>query len=294
MPQRTVVRSGAVVALALCASAIALVPTLSAQRAASASHAAFIAPPGSNVVTVEARDFALALPERIPAGLTTFRLLNLGKQQHHLSVFRLDSGKTPADALAALIAAGHGPRPAWMHPAGGPNAIMPGAETSATLELEPGIYLAFCEVPGPDPAPHFMKGMVKGFTVTGPARHAPLPKADLTVTLSDYAFTFSRPLTSGHHVIAVTNASSQGHMMVINHYPPGQGIKDFLAWAYDPKGKPAPGTALGGVSEISPGETVVIEEDFPPGHYSLLCFTADAKDGKPHFMHGMQTEFDVR
>jgi hypothetical protein len=246
------------------------------------------------VVKVEARDFALALPDTIPAGLTTFRLVNLGKQEHHLSLVRLDPGKTPADALAALIAAGQGPRPAWMHPAGGLNAIMPGAESGVTLELQPGTYLAFCEVPGPDPTPHFMKGMVKGFTVTPSMHQAALPKADLTVTLTDYAFTFSRPLTSGHHVIAVTNAAQQGHMMVINHYPPGQGIKEFLAWAYNPQGKPAPGTALGGVSELAPGETVVIEEDFPPGHYSLLCFTADARDGKPHFVHGMQQEFDVK
>jgi hypothetical protein len=259
-----------------------------------ASRTAVAAPGGSNVVRVEARDFALALPDNIPAGLTTFRLVNLGKQQHHLSLMRLDPGKTPADALAALIAAGHGPRPGWMHPAGGPNAIMPGAETGATLELEPGTYLAFCEVPGPDPVQHFMKGMVKGFIVTPSMHQAALPKGDLTVTLTDYAFTFSQPLASGHHVIAVTNGARQGHMMVIHHYPPGQGIKEFLAWAHDPHGARPPGTALGGVSEIAPGQTVVIEGDFPPGHYSLICFTADARDGTPHFMHGMQREFDVQ
>ncbi len=143
-----------------------------------------------------------------------------------------------------------------------------------------------------------MKGMVKEFTVTAPTRVAPrattLPKADLTVTLKDFDFTFSRPITQGHHVIAVTNSASQPHMMVMNWFPLGKSMKDFLEWAYDPKGNPAPGRAVGGVTEIAPGATVVMTGDFKPGHYGVICFTPDAKDGQPHFMHGMQREFEVR
>ena len=247
-----------------------------------------------NVVTVVAHDFAFDVPASIPAGLTTFRLLNKGKQEHHFTVMRLDKGKTAADGLAALIKAGQGVRPAWLHPIGGPNAISPGGESRATLVMEPGNYIAFCEVPGPDPAPHFMKGMVKGFTVTPPARPASLPQADLTIKLTDFDFVFSQPLTKGHHVIAVTNAGTQPHMLVINRHPPGKGNKAFLDWAYDPKGKPAPGEGAGGVTEIAPGATVVMERNFQPGRYGLFCFTADAKTGKPHFMLGMQKEIDVK
>lgn len=268
-----------------------------AAGATVAERGASFSPRGSNVITVVAHDFAFDLPASIPGGLTTFRLINRGKQAHHLSVMRLDPANTPGDAMAAIIAAGHGPRPAWMHSVGGPNAIMPGAEANATLVLVPGTYLAFCEVPGPDPMPHFMKGMMKGFTVmpasTSAAHTAPLPKDDLSVTLSDYDFTFSRPPTSGRHVIAVTNAASQPHMLVMTRFDAGKGMKDFLAWAYNPAGKPAPGEANGGVTEIAPGATVVIEEIFPPGHYGFVCFSPDSKDGKPHFMHGMQKEFTV-
>lgn len=257
-----------------------------------------VVPSKANVVTVVAHDFALDIPASIPAGLTTFRLLDRGKQQHHLTVMLLDQGKSAADGMAALIKAGRGARPAWMHPVGGPNAAPPGGESQATLVLQPGNYLAFCEVPGPDPAPHFMKGMGKGFVVTPPARAAMLPVADITMRLTDFDFVLSRPLTAGRHSIAVTNVASQPHMLVMTRFPAGHPAghlgDEFVAWANDPKGMPAPGEASGGVTEITPGTTVVMQGDFRPGSYLLICFVPDATDGKPHFMHGMQKEIIVR
>lgn len=267
--------------------------TVSAQSVAPAKFRApaAVAP---TVVTAVAHDFAFDLPSSIPAGLTTFRLINRGKQEHHLTIVRLEQGKTASDGLAALIKAGHGPRPAWIYPVGGPNAVSPGGESRATFVLEPGNYMAFCEVPGPDPMPHFSKGMVKAFVVSGPARTAPLPNADMSIQLTEYDFKFSGPLTAGHHVIAVTNTGKESHMMVMNRYPEGGTNKDYLDWAYNPNGKPAPGTAVGGVTEIMPGQTVVMEATFTPGHYGLLCFVPDPKTKKPHFMLGMQKEIDVK
>jgi uncharacterized cupredoxin-like copper-binding protein len=270
-----------------CAASVLCLPDVAATRAT-----------GANVVTVVATDFALQLPASLPAGLTTFRLLNHGKQMHHLTVMRLDSGKTVSDAFAAMVKAGHGAHPAWMHPAGGPNATPPGGANTATLVLESGTYLAFCEIPGPTPAPHYMRGMLKGFVVTPPSRPAVLPHADLALKMTDYDFILSQPLTRGRHAIAVTNAASQPHMLVIHRIPsggaPGAGTKEFLEWAQNPNNRPAPGVAYGGVTEISPGITVVIDEKFEPGKYLLICFVPDAKDGKPHFVHGMQKEIVVR
>jgi hypothetical protein len=269
---------------------------LGAQSAMTTSehHSPYPAPSGSNLVTVTAHDFALQMPDSIPAGLTTFRLLNDGKQSHHMEVVRLDSGKSGTEALSALIAAGRGVRPSWMHFVGGPNEMSPGSASNATLVLEPGGYLAFCEIPGPDPKPHFTKGMVKAFTVTAPARDAALPPTDLTITMSEYSFSFSHAIASGHHVIAVKNSGSQPHMLVIHREAPGEGVREFLAWGEDPKGKPQPGKGWGGVTTIAPGATVVFEEDFPPGRYFLICFTPDARDGKPHFAHGMLKEIEVK
>lgn len=279
--------------LALGCSLLSIPASVAAQTLLSVTSPAAAASP-ARVVTAVAHDFAFDLPASIPAGLTTFRLVNRGKQTHHLTIVRLANGKTAADALAALIKAGQGPRPAWIYSVGGPNAVSPGGESRATLVIEPGNYMAFCEVPGPDPAPHFMKGMVKAFVVTPPARTAALPSADMSVQLTEFDFKFSRPLTSGHHVISVTNTGKQPHMMVMNRHARGGTNKDFLDWANNPKGRPAPGTAVGGVTEIAPGRTVVMERTFLPGHYGLFCFVADPKSGKPHFMLGMQKEFDMK
>lgn len=250
-------------------------------------------PPRSHVVTVVTHEYAFDMPESIPAGLTTFLLKNEGQQEHHLEVARLDDGKTIADVLEA-VRHPDAAFPTWMHPAGGPNAAMPGEETNATLVLEPGHYVAFCVIPAPDSKPHVMNGMIVPFTVT-PNKEppAPLPKSDMKITLSDYAFQLSEPMTAGHHVIEVVNVGTQAHELVITRFPTGQGNRDLEAWGHNPHGKPAPGHADGGVTDIAPGAHVVIEVDFVPGNYGLLCFVPDAKDGKPHFMHGMQQEFVV-
>jgi hypothetical protein len=264
------------------------------QHFASASVASSSA---SDVVIVVAHDFAFDLPASISAGLTTFELRNRGTQSHHLEIVRLDSGKTAGDAVAALTKAGQGLRPAWMHAIGGPNAAMPGEKSNVTLVLGPGSYLAYCEIPGPTAMRHYMKGMVKPFTVTLPARLGKLPAADVVVNLVDFDFVLSHPLTRGHHVLAITNTGTQRHMMLIKRfpsdYPAGTTAKDLAGWAMDPKGKSAPGASEGGVTEISPGTTVVMSRDFRPGRYLLICFSADETDGKPHFTHGMQKELTI-
>ena len=250
-----------------------------------------------NVVIVVAHDFAFDLPQSIPAGPTTFELRNRGTQGHHLDIVRLDSGKTAGDALAALIKAGPGPRPAWLHAVGGPNAAMPGEKSNATLVLGPGSYLAFCEIPGPTAMRHYMKGMVKPFTVTSPGRAGRLPAADIAMNLVDFDFVLSQPLTRGHHVLAISNAGTQRHMVLIKRfpsdYPAGTAAKALTEWALDPQGKPAPGANEGGITEISPGATVAMSRDFRPGRYLLICFSADETDGKPHFKHGMQKEITI-
>jgi hypothetical protein len=247
-------------------------------------------------VTVIANEYAFQMPDSIPAGLTKFRLIDQGKEPHNLFVMKLEEGKKASDMFAALKAMGpaSGPPPTWMHPVGGPNAPVAGGESNATLILEPGEYAALCIIPTPQGAPHVMLGMIKGFTVTPAAQPAvaELPKADLTITLTDYDFVLSGPLTSGRHVIAVTNSAAQPHELVINRFGEGQTNAQFAAWGEKPNGKPIPAHGMGGVTDILPGKTVVIENDFPPGRYGFVCFTRD-KNGKPHHTLGMMKEFTV-
>jgi uncharacterized cupredoxin-like copper-binding protein len=285
-------RARVVLCVAVCAPLLIARDGVAQQRYELTSSAS-----APNIVVVVAHDFAFDLPSSIPAGPTTFELRNHGTQGHHLDIVRLDSGKTAGDALAALIKAGRGPRPGWLHAVGGPNAAMPGEKSNATLVLGPGSYLAFCEIPGPTSMRHYMKGMVKPFIVTSPGRAGRLPAADIAMNLVDFDFVLSQPLTRGHHVLVISNAGTQRHMVVIKRfpsdYPAGTTAKALTDWALDPQGKPAPGTNEGGVTEISPGATVAMSRDFRPGRYLLICFSADETDGKPHFMHGMQKEITI-
>ncbi|MGE5232028.1 MAG: hypothetical protein ACM3NS_09820 [Deltaproteobacteria bacterium] len=243
------------------------------------------APPGPNVVTVTAHDFAFEAPAEIPAGLTTFRLVNDGPSIHHVQIIRLEDGKTADDFVAALKAGG--PPPQWASLQGGPNPPNVGSSTSATVDLAPGSYAMICFVPGADGVPHVLKGMVHPFKVTGTAPAAVAePKADLTIKLVEYDFQLSGPLTAGKHTIRVEDTGSQPHEIVFVRLAPGKTPADIAAWAEKPGG-PFPGTLEGGVSGIMPGMHAWAEVDLPPGDYALVCFEPDAKDGKPHFAHGM-------
>jgi hypothetical protein len=176
---------------------------------------------GARVVPVVAHDFAFTLPDTLLSGLTAFHLRNEGRQPHHLMLYRLDPGKRLSDVLAALAAGGA--HPGWMHAVGGPNAVPPGGESVGTVQLAPGSYVVFCHVKSPDQVIHFAKGMLKALTVTpagGAAR--PLPQADLTLTLRDYAFKFSRPPRHGRQRILVRNVGTQAHEVILSRLAPGR------------------------------------------------------------------------
>ena len=249
------------------------------------------APLGAHVVPVITRDFAFTLADSLPAGLTTFRLRNDGRQPHHLMLYRLEPGKRLGDVLAALNAGGA--HPAWMHAVGGPNAVPPGGESIGTVLLTPGSYVAFCHVKSPDRVLHFAKGMIRALVVTqasGPA--APLPTADLTITLHDYSFAFSRPPTSGWHRIAVRNEGTQRHELILSRLAPGKTSRDFTAWMNTQQGPP-PVTPSGGTTDLPAGGTMVIDVQLQRGTYSVVCRVRDAADGRPHDEHGMYSQFVV-
>ena len=70
------------------------------------------------------------------------------------------------------------------------------------------------------------------------------PTPDVTVTMSDYKFDFSTPLTAGKHTLLLQTAPGQPH--------------EFTFF------------------QLMPGKTA-----------------EDAKDGKPHFAHGMIQQIKV-
>ena len=283
----TVMASLALVSCRDSASRAAAAPDSAA--ASAAAPAASAAPAG--VVTVTAKDFAFDAPAEIPAGLTTFRLVNEGPSLHHIQLIRLESGKTADDYVASLKAGG--PPAPWAIPAGGPNPPEPGSSSTATVPLTPGNYVMVCFVPAADGMPHVMKGMMHPFTVTASTQaEAAEPTADVDVKLVDYNFQVTPALTAGHHVLRIENAGPQPHELAIVRLEPGKEPLDFGKWGLKPTGA-APGKMFGGVSAIMPGTHAFVTVDLPAGAYGLICFVPDMKDGKPHFVHGMVQRITV-
>jgi hypothetical protein len=265
--------------------------TAAAPAPAPAAAAAPAAPAGANMVSFTAKEFSFEGPDTIPAGLTMFHLTDAGQQLHHLQVIKLDQGKTFADLQAALKAGG--PPPAWMVPYGGVNPPAPGATTAAMQVMEPGNYAVVCFVEGTDHVPHMAKGMMKSLTVTAsPNANMTEPTADVLLTLSDFAFALSKPLVAGKQMIKVENTAAQPHEVVLIQLAPGKTIEDVGKWIADMKGPP-PGKPIGGIPGFPKGKNAFFEATLEPGDYGMICFVPDAKDGKPHFTHGMMKQFKV-
>jgi len=273
-----------VLALAACAQN----DTPPADTTASAAPAAAAAP---NMVTFTAKEFSFEGPDTIPAGLTMFHLNAAGQELHHLQLIKLEEGKTYADLEAAMKA--KGPPPAWMRAYGGVNPPAPGGMAIATQTMEPGNYAVVCFVEGPDHVPHLAKGMMKPLTVAAtPNANMTEPTADVTMTLNDYSFTLSKPLAAGRQMIKVENAASQPHEIVLIQLAPGKTIQDVAKWVADMKGPP-PGKPIGGIPGFMKGKNTYFEASLEPGDYGMICFVPDAKDGKPHFEHGMMEQIKV-
>lgn len=247
-------------------------------------------------IAVVATDYAFAMPDSLPAGETTFRLLNRGRELHHLYLVRLADGKMAKDLVAALKKGG--PPPAWATDMGGPDGADPGTTSLATtVRLAPGHYAAMCVIPGPDGVPHVMKGMYKDLTVTRARRSGTRPRSDTAhvpiIELADYAFDVKTTLTAGTHRVRVHNAGKQSHELELVRLLPGKTAADLASWAEKMAGPP-PAHFLGGVSPIAPGQANELTLDLTPGHYVMLCFLPDVKDGKPHIAHGMVHDFVIK
>jgi hypothetical protein len=120
------------------------------------------APATSGTVTL--KDFSIDMPEVVPAGPTTYHVVNEGPgQPHEYAIVKLNPGTTADDARNAIM------KPAGPPPftaVGGFQSASVGGDGYVTLNLEPGDYAAICRVT--DPASglsHVHLGMIKGFRV---------------------------------------------------------------------------------------------------------------------------------
>jgi hypothetical protein len=250
-----------------------------------AEQAAAAPPPAPNMVHVTATDYAFQAPDTLPSGVTTFHLMNEGKEPHHVVLLKLPF----ADLQKVNLA---GPPPPDLVVLGGPNAAPPGGTAEATVDLIPGSYTMVCLIPGADGKPHMMRGMARPLVVTQGSSTAAMPVADITVKLTDYAFEVTGPLTAGRHVVRVEDAGPQMHELVFVKLEPGKTVQQMVAWLEKPEGPP-PGSLVNGAAPMTVGVVNTTTVDLSAGDYGLICFVSDSKDRKPHFAHGMIKQITV-
>jgi len=243
------------------------------------------------VIDITARDYAFDAPDSIAPGPVTFRFTNHGPDVHHVYIVRMPEGKTLTDLVnetkGELL-------PSWAVAVGGLVAQIPGGHGETSLTLNEGRYAIVCIVPAPDGVPHLRKGMMYEFTVAGPVARNALPLPTVTMTLKDYAFELSAPLTAGRNVIEVRNTAPQHHEVIFVKLAPGKHIADLFNWLQKHDGPP-PAAMVGGTSPFAPGVTNLVDITLDAGTtYALVCFATDIGDGMMHVQHGMTTEFEVR
>jgi uncharacterized cupredoxin-like copper-binding protein len=271
-----------------------------------------------HVVEVTARDYALDAPEEIPSGWTTFRLTNVGQEEHFLYIYRLPENKTyqqlKEEALGpfyrvweqyasgeidrAEAEAGLGSEiPGWfftkLEPSGGPALTEPGETSQATVRLEPGTYVMECYVKTPEGEWHTELGMQRELTVTADSTGASPPETDAELTLSNYQITTSGDLTAGTRTVAVrVEENPEGFMMHdVNLFrlEGGVEVQEIVEWMdwmdLEEFRAPAPGYSLGGVEHMLAGRTGYLTVELEPGDYVWVS--------EVYAVRGMVKEFTI-
>jgi hypothetical protein len=104
------------------------------------------------------------MPDSVPAGESTFNFENAGLETHEMLVVKNDSDKTTEELLELSFADAQ----EFVDILGGTGAEpMEAAKQPVKGTLEAGNYFLLCTLQGKDNKPHFTKGMVHEFEVTG-------------------------------------------------------------------------------------------------------------------------------
>ncbi|HET8722159.1 MAG TPA: hypothetical protein VFM24_09035 [Nitrospira sp.] len=243
-------------------------------------------------VTFLASDHRFDGPDSVPAGQTTVRLRNRGKEPHQLQFLKLEQGKTPAD-LDAALKSDVGSIPPWAKHVGGPNGVGGGETSEATLYLEAGSYVMICGIPGKQHKTHAALGMQKPLRVT--ETHAPPPEfqGNFHMAMLDYEFVVVQPLRKGRHTFYVVNRGNQIHQASFIRLHAGASAEDVLAALDRDDPSRLPGALIGGMSGLEPGRDGTFTADLTPGRYAIMCLFSSGKTTESHAAKGMVMNFTI-
>jgi uncharacterized cupredoxin-like copper-binding protein len=244
--------------------------------------------PAAHELTIVANEYGFQMPDSVPAGLVHITLHNAGHDIHEAVLAHFFDTSYTAAKYADSIHAGVD-FPSNAEEVGGAALTLPGDSSGVWLRLAPGRYAVLCWK-----GDHLSRGMMHDLRVVaskGPAAEA--PKATRELALVDFAYQLDTPFTAGRHILHVRNAGTEDHEADIVKASATAGVREYIAWmdAHSPGLPPvAPVAAFG---DIYPGREAWIELHLTPGRYFIVCQVPAKSDGRPHYKHGMISEFTV-
>jgi hypothetical protein len=273
------------------AASIALVlgcqPMANSQSRESATAA-----PVQRIVEFNAHDYQFTAPETLPAGVSTIRLVNHGREPHHGQLLRLNEGVSYEQFGAALESEGDAAL-RFISAEGGPGTIGRDGSSEVTVDLKPGSYVLACFISAPDGVPHLAKGMLKPIQVTSASTGtAASVQSKTTFTMKDFSFEMPAKLPAGRGTYRVVNLGPQIHELNIVKLAPGTSVENALEWANAPAGPP-PFEFAGGINAFSADGSGYMHLDLTPGQYVAVCNVPDPASNLPHAHLGMYKAFSV-
>lgn len=229
------------------------------------------------VVDVKAMDYAFGIPEEIPSGWVTFRMKNMGKEEHVAVVVKFTDTVTHEELNKLIInTVSEGDleafRPVWMRmerDMGGPGLLSPNHTGETTVFLEPGVYALSCGVQSADGEYHWQKGMMRAFKVTEEKTDAAKPEKTVDVILSNFAISTKNPIAEGRNIFNVKFTDMDYHDVHLVKLAPGQHMKDLKEWMNHVKA-PSPYEFLGGAEQVPEGMTSTFTANLEPGRYAFV------------------------
>jgi uncharacterized cupredoxin-like copper-binding protein len=109
-------------------------------------------------VNVRLDAFSITMPSKIKAGQVTFHVTNIDSSDtHSFIIFKTDlaPGNLPLDSSNNVVETAPG-----LTRIDGITTLEPNATQDLVVTLQPGKYVAICDLPG-----HYQAGMYAGFTV---------------------------------------------------------------------------------------------------------------------------------
>jgi hypothetical protein len=260
--------------------------------------------PGTLPIT--AVEYSFEAPATISGGLTTITFDNIGGEDHHAQLAKLNDGVTITQFEEALSSdPSGGAALALVTLAGGVNGVAAGGQDEVIVDLQPGTHAMICLVTDAEGTPHFALGMLSELEVTEATEEADTPPPDHSVTATDYAFSPPTTATAGQKAIQFVNSGAEPHELGVWKLEEGATMDQIIEMisgppptedpnaTADPAAEgPPPFDSAGGVGAIMPGESAYWLPNLEAGTYGLVCFVPNA-EGVPHVELGMVAEFTV-